>query len=216
VPWSATWTLVLMSSFWIGCTWMVTFGFAAWKSSATFWNADFTGSVEPLCHQVNVTGLPPLTWPDGAGAEEAGAADDEAADGEAAAAVELPAAAGVDDAAAPDFFELEQPAIASDATATTAVARATRWRRTARGDVSVLCVAVLRKRMLPLVMRVPSAVGRVITDTPVERVRVRPVSRLVEHETTGRAGDSCDRCATLSLHLIGGQPVRGPCYNRYL
>ena len=122
-----------------------------------------------MCHQVNVTGLPPLTWPDAPEAEPAGA--DELADGAAEVEVELPA--GVDDAAAPpDFFELEQPAIASDATATTAVARATRWRRSARGegpaDGAADSDGVPGRRLVRLVMSVPSAVGRVVTDSPVD------------------------------------------------
>ena len=77
-----------MSSFWIGETLMVTFGFAAWKSSATFWNALMPGSAFALCHQVNVTSLPPLSPPDDG---ELGAAAPDVAD-----ALVLSVAAGAD------------------------------------------------------------------------------------------------------------------------
>src|SRR3954471_6238464 len=53
---SASGTLVVNCSFWIGSTLSVTFGLAAWKPVAAFCQTPLSGSDVPLCHHVSVTG----------------------------------------------------------------------------------------------------------------------------------------------------------------
>src|SRR3954447_19002261 len=53
---SASGTLVVNCSFWIGSTLSVTFGLAAWKPCAACCQTPFRGSHVPLCHRVSVTG----------------------------------------------------------------------------------------------------------------------------------------------------------------
>src|SRR5665213_3263913 len=143
---------------------MVTFGWAAWKSVATFWNAVLPGSVEALCHHVSVTSVPPLSWPPAA--EDAGAlavvAGPLLADAVAAgvAAVELAGAAV--------FLELEHAEIARAATAAMAVALAS-WRG---------------KRLVRLVMNVPSARVPHSIRVPGGGVRPSPVVPKVTENVT--------------------------------
>src|SRR5450432_1768360 len=115
---------------------MVTFGLAAWKSSATFWNAPRPGWVLALCHHVNVTGLPPLSWPP--------AADDAAelavVAGALVADVLVAGVLAAEVAGDPVLLELEHAVTASAATAATAVKRDT-----------------VRNGLVRLVMSVPSA-----------------------------------------------------------
>jgi hypothetical protein len=79
--------LVLKSSFWVGVIWIVTLGWAAVYSSATFFQNDIPGSWFALCHQVIVTAAEAaLADRDAA---PLGAAADAGTDGAAEGAMEL-------------------------------------------------------------------------------------------------------------------------------
>src|SRR5689334_12917922 len=56
LPCSASGTLVVNCSFWIGTSLTVIFGLAAWKALATSCQTGRNGAVVPFSHQVRVTG----------------------------------------------------------------------------------------------------------------------------------------------------------------
>jgi hypothetical protein len=81
----------LKSSFWVGVIWIVTLGWAAVYSSATFFQNDIPGSWFALCHQVIVTAAE-AALADGDAAPLGAAADaaaDATTDGAAEGAMEL-------------------------------------------------------------------------------------------------------------------------------
>src|SRR3954467_12460418 len=56
LDWSASGTLVVNCSFWIGSTLIVTSGLAEWKPAAACCQTPLSGSDVPLCHHVSGTG----------------------------------------------------------------------------------------------------------------------------------------------------------------